>query len=98
MWIYRLGYYYDAKDVGILNEEKQMPIRTLLSLWGIAITWAIVWTMLHFTRPASFPWIGTVAGFLVVAPLLVLNWLEQRKERQRAQREREERKGKEPRL
>jgi hypothetical protein len=68
-----------------------MPTRTLVSLWGIAIVWAIVWTVLHFTTPASFPWIGVPAGFLVVAPLLVLNWIEQRKTRERARREREKR-------
>jgi hypothetical protein len=75
-----------------LNKEKQMPSRTLVSLWGIAIAWAIIWTVLHFTRPASFPWVGVPAGFLVVAPLLALNWIEQRKERERAKREQHERK------
>jgi len=68
-----------------------MPTRTLISLWGIAIGWAILWVVLHSTKPETFPWIGTPAGFLVVAPLLVLNWLEQRKARERAGREREER-------
>jgi len=79
-----------------LNKEKQMPRHTLVSLWGIAITWAIVWTMLHFTRPISFPWIGVLAGFLIVAPLLVLNWLEQRKECERAKRQQHGRKPDEP--
>ena len=63
-----------------------MPTRTLVSLWGIAIAWAIFWTVLHLTRPVSFPWIGVPAGFLVVAPLLVLDWIEKRKERDRAKR------------
>ena len=75
-----------------------MNTRTVISLWLIAITWAILWAALHYSRPVSFPWVGMLAGFLVVAPLLVLNWIEQRKARQRAQREREERKPKEPRL
>jgi len=69
-----------------------MNTRTLISLWAIALAWAILWTALHFSRPAAFPWVGAVAGLLVVAPLLLLNWLEQRKGRQHARREREERK------
>ena len=75
-----------------------MPTRTLVTLWGIAITWAIFWTVLHFTRPVSFPWVGVPVGFLVVAPLLVLNWLEQRKERERAKRQRYGHKPNEPRF
>jgi len=81
-----------------LKEKKQMPTRTLLSLWGIAIAWAIFWTVMHFSRPASFPWIGVAAGFLVIAPLLVLNWIEQRKERDRAKREQHQRKPDDPKL
>ena len=73
-----------------------MPRRSILTLWGIAITWAIFWTVLHFTRPLSFPWIGVPAGFFIVAPLLVLNWLEQRKIRERAKRKQQERKPDEP--
>lgn len=68
-----------------------MPTRTLFSLWGIAIGWAIFWTVMHFTRPASFPWLGVPAGFLVVAPLLVLNWIERRKERDSAKRAQKQR-------
>jgi len=75
-----------------------MNTRTLVSLWAIAIAWAILWTALHFSRPASFPWVGVLAGLLVVAPLLVLNWIEQRKERQRAKREQEGRKPEDPRF
>jgi len=93
-----LGHQYDAKDVGVLNKEKQMPTRTLASLWGIAIAWAILWTVLHFSRHASFPWVGLPAGFFVVAPLLVLNWIEQRNGRERAKREQHERKPDEPRF
>ena len=73
-----------------------MPTRTLVSLWGIAIGWAIVWTALHFSRPAAFPWVGVPAGFLAIAPLLVLNWIEQRKKRERTEREQQERKPDEP--
>jgi hypothetical protein len=74
-----------------------MPTRTLVNLWGIAIAWAIFWAVLHLTRPASFPWIGVPAGFLIVAPLLVLNWLEQRKTHKRAKTKRHERQPDEPR-
>ena len=75
-----------------------MPTRTLVSLWGIAIAWAILWTVLHFSRPASFPWIGVPAGLLVVAPLLVLNWMEQRKERERTRHKQHEREPDKPKL
>jgi hypothetical protein len=75
-----------------------MNTRTLISLWAIAITWAILWAALHFSRSASFPWVGALAGLFVVAPLLVLNWLEQRKARQREQREQHKQKPEEPRF
>ena len=61
-----------------------MPTRTLVSLWSIAIGWAFFWTVLHLSRPGAFPWVGVPVGFLVVAPLLLLNWLEQRKTRERS--------------
>jgi hypothetical protein len=64
-----------------------MKAHTTIRLWGIAIGWAILWTILHYYRPASFHWIGVPAGFLIVAPLLVLNWIEQRKARQRVKEE-----------
>ena len=90
MWIYWLGRYYDEENARVLKAENKMPTHTLVGLWGIAIAWAILWTVLHFTRPVSFPWIGVPAGFLIVAPLLVLNWIEQRKARERAKREQQE--------
>jgi hypothetical protein len=68
-----------------------MSARIIVNLWGIAIGWAIVWSVLHFYRPASFPWVGVPAGFLFIAPLLVLDWIEHRKARERAIREEQER-------
>jgi hypothetical protein len=63
-----------------------MSTRVIITLWSIAIGWAIVWTVLHFSRPVSFPWVGVPAGFLFIAPLLVLDWIERRKKRQRRRR------------
>lgn len=68
-----------------------MRAYTAITLWAIAIGWAIFWTLLHYSRPATFPWIGVPAGLLIVAPLLVMNWLEQRRARQRSTREQHDR-------
>ena len=88
MWIYCLGSQYDAKDAGVLNKKKQIPTRTFVSLCGIAIAWAVLWTVRHFQRPASFPWIGILAGTLFVAPLFANDWIALHKQRDKAKRER----------
>ena len=56
-------------------------------LWVIAAGWAIFWAILYYYRPLTFPLIGVPAGLLIVAPLLVMNWMDRRKARQRRQNE-----------
>jgi len=63
-----------------------MRRRDTINLLGIAIGWAVLWVVLHFMRPATFPWAGVPAGFLVVAPFFINAWLERRKARQQSKR------------
>jgi hypothetical protein len=56
-----------------------MQKHTTLTLWGIAIGWAVFWMVMHDQRPLSFPWIGLPAGLFFIVPLFVNHWIEQRK-------------------
>ena len=63
-----------------------MHRRTIVNLCGIALGWAVLWTVLHFFKPSTFPWVGVPAGLLIVAPLLVLYWIELRTSGKRGQK------------
>jgi len=63
-----------------------MQKHTTLTLWGIAIGWAVFWMVMHDQRPLSFPWIGLPAGLLFIVPLFVNQWIEQRKTREQVKR------------
>ena len=68
-----------------------MRASNAIVLLAIAVGWAIVWAILYYYRPASFPLIGVPAGLLIVAPLLVMEWMDRRKARQRGQNEQRDR-------
>lgn len=67
-----------------------MHTRTIITLWGITIGWAVLWIIMHFQRPGSFPWVGMPVGLLFVLPLFVNHWVEQRKEREKVKQRRQE--------
>lgn len=66
-----------------------MRAYSAIVLWAIAAGWAILWAILYYYRPSSFPLIGVLAGLLIVSPLLVIQWLDRRKDRQRTQSDRD---------
>lgn len=63
-------------------------MRAIVSPGGVALSWMVLWTLLHVLEPAWFPWIGLLAALLFIAPLFMDEWRTLRKARQEAKRKR----------
>lgn len=48
-------------------------VRVILAL---TLVWMVGWTLLHFVRPRTFPWMGLPIGLMHFALILVMNWFD----------------------